>query len=428
MPQEKAQGGGFWEKRRKEICGALAVLFLAALGGAFFFFRAEPPPAAPAKQEEGGIGVVDVARAEKAHEAYVQLADLEAQYASLAADIDQLSRARRALKPPALADEPFQIATEQKNLQQQRLAAEAQARERRKALAAWEENTKDAFLKEKKALEDAYQNRIVNIEMKIDNREAMFLSETDVKSLLDELKALREERGERIRALFAARDEEKRKYLDALIARDAKSAKSTAASTQEEAARQKAEAERRNSEALLQAMQGVEIDEILAARVRVWFDLPRSPRLRIRVGDAAEVVGGLRPGQWDVIVRDVFNGGSVPATCRNRAFLSSCLEALVPGGLLLVNTSSTPRTQAGAEIEALTQALEGDASGLAIVADPATMRGRRRGNLVLVARREPFAAVELEEIERAVRRLPLPVRTWSPGDAAVPHPEGGSSR
>lgn len=262
MPQEKAQGGGFWEKRRKEICGALAVLLLAALGGAFFFFRAAPPPAAPTKQEEGGIGVVDVARAEKAHEAYAQLADLEAQYASLAADIDRLSRARRALKPPALADEPFQLAAKEKNLQQQRLAAEEQARERRKALAAWEEETKDAFLKEKKALEDAYQNRIVNIEMKIDNREAMFLSEADVKSLLDELKALREERGERIRALFAARDEEKRKYLDALIARDAKK-KPAAASAQEEAARQKADAERRNSEALLQAMQGVEIDEIL---------------------------------------------------------------------------------------------------------------------------------------------------------------------
>ena len=138
MSQEKAQGGGFWKKRRKEICGALAVLFLAALGGALFFFRAGPPPAAPAKQENDGIGVVDVARAEKVHEAYAQLADLEAQYASLAADIDQLSRARRALKPPALADEPFQLAAEQKNLQQQRRAAEAQARERRKALAAWE--------------------------------------------------------------------------------------------------------------------------------------------------------------------------------------------------------------------------------------------------------------------------------------------------
>ena len=62
----------------------------------------------------------------------------------------------------------------------------------------------------------------------------------------------------------------------------------------------------------------VEIDEILAHQVRTWFDLPRSPRLRIRVGDAAEVVSGLRPGQWDVVVRDVFNGGSVPAACRCR--------------------------------------------------------------------------------------------------------------
>jgi len=168
----------------------------------------------------------------------------------------------------------------------------------------------------------------------------------------------------------------------------------------------------------------VEIDEVLAARVRTWFDLPRSPRLRIRVGDAAEVVEGLRPGQWDIIVRDVFNGGSVPASCRSRAFMTSCLEALAPGGLLLVNTSSVPRSQAGAEIQALRDALEGKASGLVIVADPAAMRGRRRGNLVLVARPDPFTAGELEEIERAVRRLPLPVRTWSPDDAAVPHPEG----
>ena len=171
----------------------------------------------------------------------------------------------------------------------------------------------------------------------------------------------------------------------------------------------------------------VEIDEILASQVRTWFDLPRSPRLRIRVGDAAEVVSGLRPGQWDVVVRDVFNSGSVPAACRSREFLTACLEALAPGGVLLINTPSTPRAQAGAEIEALAEALQGDASGLVIVADPAAVRGRRRGNLVLVARREPFTAGEYEEIERAVRRLPLPVRTWSPDDAAVPRPESGQT-
>jgi len=169
----------------------------------------------------------------------------------------------------------------------------------------------------------------------------------------------------------------------------------------------------------------VEIDEILADRVRTWFDLPRSPRLRIRVGDAAEVVTGLRPGQWDVVVRDVFNGGSVPASCRSQEFLGTCLRALAPDGLLLVNTASMPRAQAGAEIAALTRALDGDASCAVILADPAAVRGRRRGNLVLVARQAPFTASELEEVERAVRRLPLPVRTWSLNDAAVPRPEGG---
>ena len=169
----------------------------------------------------------------------------------------------------------------------------------------------------------------------------------------------------------------------------------------------------------------VEIDEILADRVRTWFDLPRSPRLRIRVGDAAEVVTGLRPGQWDVVVRDVFNGGSVPASCRSQEFLGTCLKALAPDGLLLVNTASMPRAQADAEIAALTRAMDGDASCAVIVADPAAVRGRRRGNLVLVARQAPFTASELEEVERAVRRLPLPVRTWSLNDAAVPRPEGG---
>ena len=172
----------------------------------------------------------------------------------------------------------------------------------------------------------------------------------------------------------------------------------------------------------------VEIDEILAAQARMWFNLPRAPRLRIRVGDAAEVVPGLRPGQWDVVVRDVFNGGGVPASCRSQEFLTACLEALTPRGVLLVNTSSMPREQAGAEIEALRESLEGDVSSLVIVADPAAVRGRRRGNLVLVARRVPFTAGEVEDVERAVRRLPLPVRTWSPDEAAVPHVQGGRPR
>ena len=114
----------------------------------------------------------------------------------------------------------------------------------------------------------------------------------------------------------------------------------------------------------------------------------------------------------------------MPASCRSREFFDSCLRALAPGGLLLVNTASMPRALAGAEIATLAGALDGDTSRAFIVADPAAARGRRRGNLVLVARQDPFTEGELEEAERAVRRLPLPVRTWALDDAALPRPEG----
>ncbi|WP_420807204.1 spermidine synthase [Actinomyces gaoshouyii] len=159
----------------------------------------------------------------------------------------------------------------------------------------------------------------------------------------------------------------------------------------------------------------VEIDEVLAGSVREWFDLPRSPRLRIRVGDAARVVPGLRAGEWDVIVRDVFAAGQVPASCRDESFLRGCREALADGGLLLANSPAMPREQAHSELEAASRLF----GGVLVVADPAVARGKRQGNVVIVARREPFGPAEEEAVERAVRRLPLPVRTWG-ADALAP--------
>ena len=153
----------------------------------------------------------------------------------------------------------------------------------------------------------------------------------------------------------------------------------------------------------------VEIDEILASQVRTWFDLPRSPQAADPGRDAAEVVAGLRPGQWDVVVRDVFNGGSVPASCTSREFFDSCLRALAPQGLLLVNTASVPRALAGAEIATLAGALDGDIAR-AFMSPTPLRRVAGAGATWCWWPPEPFTADELEEAERAVRRLPLPVR------------------
>nr|WP_297992767.1 PEP/pyruvate-binding domain-containing protein [uncultured Actinomyces sp.] len=145
-----------------------------------------------------------------------------------------------------------------------------------------------------------------------------------------------------------------------------------------------------------------------------------------------EVVGGKNASLGELISQLSASGVQVPggfATTADafRDFLDhNRLTERINARLATLNTDDVKAlAQAGAEIAALTRALDGDASCAVIVADPAAVRGRRRGNLVLVARQAPFTASELEEVERAVRRLPLPVRTWSLNDAAVPRPEGG---
>lgn len=160
----------------------------------------------------------------------------------------------------------------------------------------------------------------------------------------------------------------------------------------------------------------VEIDELLATYVRQWFDLPRSPRLRIRVGDAAQVLASGRDGVWDVVVRDVFAAGSVPESCRTQEFHAHAARVLAPDGLYLANLSSRPRQVAGEDLAAVREAF----GGVLVVADPAVVRGRRHGNLVVVARRQPWSAGEQQGIDAAVRRLPLPVRAWRASDPALP--------
>ena len=50
----------------------------------------------------------------------------------------------------------------------------------------------------------------------------------------------------------------------------------------------------------------VELDGKLAEYVRGWFDLPKAPLLRLRVGEAREVTETLTPDSRDFIIRDVF--------------------------------------------------------------------------------------------------------------------------
>lgn len=157
----------------------------------------------------------------------------------------------------------------------------------------------------------------------------------------------------------------------------------------------------------------VEIDAELARLSRTWFDLPRAPRLRIRVADARAALATLRPAAWDVIVRDVFAGVQVPDHVRTVEAAQEARAALAADGLYLVNlTDRPPLTTARIEVATLRAVFD----HVVLIADPAILAGRRYGNVVLVGAAQPIAG---QSLDRALRSLPLPVRLVQGDDLAA---------
>lgn len=162
------------------------------------------------------------------------------------------------------------------------------------------------------------------------------------------------------------------------------------------------------------AQLAVEIDAKLAAYVRQWFDLPGSPRLRIRIDDAVVAAPSLKAQFWDVVVRDIFSAGTVPDSVCTPEFMHSCMNALKSEGLFLINAASAPTSQVQAQFAALAQI-----SDFLVISDAAVARGKRRGNLVLVARKTGFSAEDFDRLSRALRKLPLPAQLYRHSDGAL---------
>lgn len=147
-----------------------------------------------------------------------------------------------------------------------------------------------------------------------------------------------------------------------------------------------------------------EHDGELARLVRTWFALPRSPRLRMQVGDARTVLAGRRDASADAVVRDVFAGDVTPAHLTTREFTADAARVLRPDGLYLANVADRPPLQL-LKAEAATVATVFEHVG--VVAETALLRGRRYANAVLVGSRRPYP---WSDLQRAVGRTGLALR------------------
>lgn len=154
----------------------------------------------------------------------------------------------------------------------------------------------------------------------------------------------------------------------------------------------------------------VEIDGELARLVREWFDLPRAPRLRLRVGDARAVLESLRADTRELIIRDVFSGAATPAEVTTAEFTEQVRRVLVPGGIYMVNCADT-RSLAMARREAATIAQS--FAHAVMVADPAMLAGRRTGNVVIAGSDEPLG--ETPGTLRTLLYGAVPATLWDTG-------------
>ncbi|WP_328365713.1 fused MFS/spermidine synthase [Micromonospora zamorensis] len=127
-----------------------------------------------------------------------------------------------------------------------------------------------------------------------------------------------------------------------------------------------------------------EVDGALVELVRRVLPWPSDTRLRVRVEDARAVLTSTRDASYDVVVADVFAGARTPAHLTSVEYAAEVARVLRPSGWYLANLADGPplrhaRAQVATVRSVLPQAC--------LVGDAAVLRGRRYGNLVLVAGR-----------------------------------------
>jgi hypothetical protein len=143
----------------------------------------------------------------------------------------------------------------------------------------------------------------------------------------------------------------------------------------------------------------VDVDAPLATLAREWWDLPRAPRLRIREQDGLAALASRGPDSLDAVVRDAFAGDSTPSHLADDAWWSEAARAVRAAGLVVANVAARPGMSQRRDVDAARAAF-GD---VVAVGEHAVLRGRRRGNVVLIA-----GLPDITGLRRYAASAPLP--------------------
>ncbi|MEU9980774.1 fused MFS/spermidine synthase [Streptomyces sp. NPDC050856] len=136
----------------------------------------------------------------------------------------------------------------------------------------------------------------------------------------------------------------------------------------------------------------VEADRGLIELVAEWLPLPDGSGITVHGADARRWLDAAPARSADVLVADVFGGSRVPAHLTSVEYARAAERVLRPGGLYAANLADgAPFTFLRSQLATFATVFE----ELALIAEPAVLRGRRFGNAVLVASHTPLDTARL---------------------------------
>lgn len=127
-------------------------------------------------------------------------------------------------------------------------------------------------------------------------------------------------------------------------------------------------------------------------------------RIRVRAADARKVLESVSAGSYDLVISDVFSGARTPFHLTTAECAGAVARALRPGGVYAVNVADGPPLE---QVRAAVATVRSVFPHACMVAEAGVLRGRRLGNLVIVAAEHPLPHAELR---RAAAADPFPAR------------------
>ena len=148
----------------------------------------------------------------------------------------------------------------------------------------------------------------------------------------------------------------------------------------------------------------LEPDTEVTELVRRELPLPQRSGIKVRPVDGRAGLAAFRDGALDLVVVDAFAAGRVPGDLVSTECAAEYARILAEDGLLLLNLAdAAPFAWTRRVVAAVRTALP----TLMVSAEPATLRGRRPGNLLLVAGR---ATVPVPALRARAASGPAPYR------------------